>query len=278
MCRCWADGKTRTLPPHAEHVELDDEGWVGLRLDWLAHQEEHEAFARWKASCCPHPDMEAASEWISNWAGYRAFQAALAQLGWELFPVLEARLPETNGGMMPAAACATALVELSRFTELVSSSRATFLIDADTGEELYEYVPQYKGVFLLAGSEGIDVGVDPHGLFVVTRESPPRDLFRAMYVEQTAIERNEIGDPIRVRLVCLDTGRPSDPMPPIHGAEIPWPDGRSQDDAGRRRFACPRHLRVVTRSLHAADFDHILGALRRVFEAAVATGNSVRWT
>jgi hypothetical protein len=249
-CRCYADHKTRSPPPHAEHVELDDEGYVGLRLEWSGHREEHEAFRLWKATCCEHANMEAASERISNWAGVRALQSALAELGWERFPVLREHIPDANGGSVSPDASAAALDELARFTELVAASKNAFLVDADTGAEIFDYIPQYEGLFLFDSASG-DIGFDPRGIFVRLRD-PKREIFRAMHVEQRAIA----GDPKHVRLVCLDTQRESPPVCRVHGAA---------------------RLRVVTRARGAADFDFILRALRVVFRASVATGNPVRW-
>ncbi|WP_438040558.1 hypothetical protein [Sorangium sp. So ce128] len=146
MCRCWLDGTTRTPPPHAEHVAFDEEGQLCLTLP-EERQDAHDAFYAWMEDCCPHPRMWLASEWISNWAGLRAFQAALDRIGWQHFPTLHAELPAANGGMMPAGASARALGELARFAELVASVRSAFLVDSETGHKLYDFIPQYEGIF-----------------------------------------------------------------------------------------------------------------------------------
>jgi hypothetical protein len=278
MCTCWRAGRLRSAPPCAEHVVLDEEGYLSLQLPWEDHVAEHQAFLDWMRSACEHEDMKAASEWVSNWAGVRAFQTALRGIGAEHFPVLLAEIPDVNGGLMKPTDCAAGLRELARFVELVRSIRTTFLVDDETGVELHEYIPQYGGVFRLS-QEHENVGVTPQGLFVARRlgEDEMEIIFSAMRAEQVVIERDALGDARLVRLRCLDSGQESPPIPPISGEQIPWPDGRMQDDGGRCRFAHPRRLRVASRGLTAEDFDVILGALRRLFEASVATGNPVRW-
>ncbi|CAN98707.1 MULTISPECIES: hypothetical protein [Sorangium] len=278
MCRCWLDGTTRTPPPHAEHVGFDEEGQLCLTLP-EERQDAHDAFYAWMEDCCPHPRMWLASEWISNWAGLRAFQAALDRIGWQHFPTLQAELPAANGGMMPAEASARALGELARFAELVASVRSAFLVDSGTGDELYDFVPQYEGIFVMSGSEQVNLGFDVNGFFVRSRGAPPRELFRALRVEQILLEpeRTEAHEGGRVLLRDLDTGREFESRVAVPGGCIPWPDGRMQDDRGRVRSAYPRSFHVAQRALGVADFEQILGSLRRVFEASVATGNPVCW-
>ncbi|APR87986.1 hypothetical protein A7982_13335 [Minicystis rosea] len=260
-------------------MRVDEEGYLSLELPWEDHAAEHQAFWEWLGSACEHQNMNAASERVSNWSGVRAFQTALREVGEGHFPVLLAEIPDANGGLMKPAACAAGLRELARFTELVRSTRSTFLVDDETGTELYRYIPQYHGVFQLSREHG-DVGVDPEGLFVArhAEDGVGEIVFRAMRAEQIVIARNDLGDAELVRLRCLDSGQESPPIASITGRQIPWPDGRMEDDGGRCRFACPQRLGVIRRGLTVADFDFILGALRRLFEASSVTGNPVRWS
>ena len=278
MCRCWLDGTTRTPPPHADHVGFDEEGQLCLTLP-EERRDAHDAFYAWMEDCCPHPRMCLASEWISNWAGLRAFQAALARIGWQHFPTLQAELPAANGGMMPTEASARALGELARFAELVASVRSAFLVDSETGHELYDFIPQYEGIFIMSGSDQINLGFDVNGFFVRSRGAPPCELFRALRVGQILLEpeRTEAHERGRVLLRNLDTGSEFESRVAVPGRSIPWPDGRMQDDKGRVRSAYPRSFHVEQRALGIADFEQILGSLRRVFEASVATGNPVCW-
>src|SRR5579872_2123919 len=110
-CRCWEDG-TVTPCPFPELVFLDNEGYLNLTLSWKDNPDTHRRFDQWLRTCCPHEDMEYASEHISNWSGYRFLQQRLAEIGWQHFPTLKAELPNANGGVMQSSASRTALDEL----------------------------------------------------------------------------------------------------------------------------------------------------------------------
>jgi hypothetical protein len=58
---------------------------------------------------------------------------------------------------------------------------------------------------------------------------------------------------------------------------VPWPDGRMQDDQGRCNSAYPSSLAVERRKRAASEFDYILRPLRSVFQASLDTGNPVQW-
>jgi hypothetical protein len=163
-CRCWEEGQVTSPPPFAEHVKLDEEGFLHLDLPWSEHRDAHRAFDEWRESCCAHRDMEFASERIANWAGLRLFQGQLREFGIDQFPALRDVLPNGNGGMVPAAKSADALKELDDFASRDLGSKVV-LVDADTGEELQEFVPAYHGVFTWA-PRGWEGGVDPSGFFI----------------------------------------------------------------------------------------------------------------
>lgn len=273
MCNCYARGLT-TPPPHREQVRIDNEGYLALDLPWESHQAEHRAFDEWKAGACVHEDMNAACERISNWTGYRLFQQALGVVGWERFPTLLAVLPNANGGLVPAAESARCLAELRVFEECYRTS-VPALFDSETGAVLHLHVQVYQGVFIHGGRSGVHVGIDGRGLFVRERQGAQRELFRAMRIEQRPVV---CGDDEGAELVDLDSGVCLTVALRIHGAAIPWPDGRMQDDQGRWRFSEPARMHVAPHEQTAASFDFILGSLRTVFTASVETSNPVRWS
>jgi hypothetical protein len=244
-CTCYAEGKVQAFEP-AELVAPDDEGRPRLTVSWSGNEELHQRFDEWLKTACPHPRMQAASERISNWAGYRVLQEAMGRIGWERFPSLKQGLPEGNGGAMFPIEARKALGELDTFEREVAGMEEALLIDSDSGERVYDYVASYQGIFVWAGSRGVEIGFDPDGVFL---RRPERDggeeLFRAMRVEVTEDE-----------FVDRDTGR---------------------------RVACPaawgagRRFHVDVRPMAADRFDYVVAPLRRVFRAAVATGNPVIW-
>ncbi len=272
-CRCWEDGKT-PAPPCAP--SLDEDGWLEP-AEGADDIERSSAFYRWVNEACPHEDMEAVTQHISNWGGYRLFQEALEGLGWDHFPTLQRVFPEVNGGMAGPEDSRHCLAELTRFEELYRGD-SVVLMDADTGDELQSYVGSYGGVFVLNGRTGVDIGFDKDGLFLAERDAK-RVLFRAKRVAQRLLEPEATRDGRdgKVELANLDTGETFACTTAIPGKTVPWPDGRRQDDQGRVCTSYPNHLSVEVRSRDAGYFAYILAPLRTVFAAAVDIGNPVRW-
>lgn len=102
MCNCFRDGKT-TLPPFPrDWFETDEEGYINLKREHNSDENWVEQYA-WEQSCCEHEGMDFACERIPNWTGYRQFQAALGEIGWQKFPVLKQQLPNANGGLTSSA-------------------------------------------------------------------------------------------------------------------------------------------------------------------------------
>jgi hypothetical protein len=272
MCRCFVRGLT-TAPPHAEHVRVNDEGCVELDLPWENHRSEHRAFDEWMYAACAHESMEVATERISNWSGYRMFQEAIGDVGWDHFPTLRAVLPNANGGSASPLASKQCLDELQRF-EAAYEAEVAALFDSETGDVLHDYIRSYEGIFFYGGRGGLNVGVDERGLFVREREGAQRELFLARRIEQRPVM---LGGEEAAELVDLDSNATLVVELRIHGKAIPWPDGRMQNDDGRWRFAEPARMHVAPHKRTAASFEGILSSLRNVFSASVDTGNPVRW-
>src|SRR5690606_26891569 len=154
-----------------------------------------------------------------------------------------------------------------------------FVIDGNTGDKLYAYVPDYGGIFIWDGRHGHNIGVDEDGLFIVDAWELSRVVLRSRRCDQILHEpalTDTTGDG-RVEYVDLETGRRFECHTAIPGKEIPWPDGRMRNDEGRFRLEYPRLLVVEEQALTPAYFESIVTALRRAFEAAAETGNPVRW-
>jgi hypothetical protein len=218
---------------------------------------------------------------VANWSGYRLFQEALGRAGWEHFPVLREHLPQSNGGSMPASFAPTAFLELKYFKEEADLGTSLVLVDSETGKELRKSVESYDGQFIWGGKSGVNIGFDADGLWIRMRLDPPTVMFRSKSFEQRLLEpdvteRYEAGG---VQFMDRETGYSYVCTSAIsHGEAIPWPDGRMQDDKGRQRFRYPRFMHVETRMVTADEFAYVLQSLTELFEAAIATGNPVRWT
>ena len=280
-CNCYREGRTTPPPVPRELIVLEDDGTIELDLAYDGNEEQFAAFDQWMwgpPSCCEHEEaLHAARVRVANWGGYRAFQQALGQVGWERFPTLHDELPNSNDGTTSPAAAALALEELAAFRDS-DLGHNWFLVDDDSNETIYEYIAAYEGVFAWDGLSGFNVGIDPRGLFIVERNTqPPREVFRAMRLEQRLL------DPAReagggVELVDIDTGQRLESPTAVPGRQIPWPDGRMQNDEGKVRTSYPRRLRVEERAISTAEFAYAVEPLEEVFRAAVMTGNPVCWT
>jgi hypothetical protein len=277
MCCCFQMGRTTEPPFPREWLEIDDEGYLNLKAEFDSNDTFAMLYA-WQQECCEHSGLDQASEHLANWSGYRLFQEALGSVGWDRFPVLHRELPEANGGRMDARSAALALEELADFRAIGFLGSNFWLVDTATGEGFMEYVESYQGIFILSGSTGLDVGFDGDGLFI--RDRKGSEHFRAMRLRQTLLdpEDEDYGpEPSRVEFLDLDTGQTFVCRIAISGNQIPWPDGRMQDDKGRYRFDHPAEIHVESRSVLSTDFDYIIEPLTRLCRTSMETGNPVRW-
>jgi hypothetical protein len=279
MCSCLAEGRT-TPPPFGERFIINDAGFPDLLSSNDAELErDMPALRDWLQSCCEHPNMEQTRVYVSNWNDYNAFVRALERVGEEHFPVLLRELPETNGGLTPAESAQKALGELAYFRSLDEVDRNIFVVNGETSERLYAYVPEHAGIFVWDGRHGHNIGVDHDGIFIEDVWELSRVVFRARRVEQVLLEPQltEIGGDGHIRYTDVDSGRHFECKTAIPGKEVPWPDGRMRNDEGRFRLEYPRLIAVEEQPLHAAYFDYITVPLTEIFQAAAATGNPVRW-
>jgi hypothetical protein len=277
MCNCFRDGKTKPPPFPREWLEVDGEGYLNLKQEH-DHRENWYKVDEWQQTCCEHEDMEFAAEHIGNWTGYRQFQTALGLVGWQHFPVLKAQLPNANGGLMPAAACAQALLELDHFTAAGEIGVKTVLVNTATGEGLYEHVAAYEGVFIFSASRGVNVALSELDFFAIDTNSG-EVLFRATRFRQFHISGQPVTED-REGLMWenLDTGAVYESGIVIRGNQIPWEDGSWRKPDGSCRFENVSEFHVEQRPWLVASSDYVVSALREVFAASVETGNPVRWS
>ena len=216
---------------------------------------------------CPHEDRLLAVEEVGNWAAYRGFQHALSRIGWQHFPVLHAVLPRANDGTAPASTAPAALAELQSFTQHTDLGEQALLCDDDTGDVVWEQLHAFGGANVLVVSaddptRDLVMGVDLDGFFVRRGDvHGGEELFRATTFGQEVIRR---GDSPAVRFTD-DTHSVTVARGPIRHPDPAHPHGP------------PVRLRTRSRRRTPDDFAPTVGALRRLLDASVETGNPVVW-
>ena len=299
-CNCLKEGKTKPyMLPFGWRFD-EQEGHFYPDIDTDDDDEfddKWQDLQDWAADACDHADMIHTFERIANWFGYRKFLNALERHGWEHFPALEAELPDGNQGTTSPEAAAEILHELGYFREHVASLNY-FLVDTLTDEVLHEYNEAYQGIFLYDGRSGVDIGIDPDGLFIMERKRERtfmddvgdiikgipgmperRELFRAQRFEQRLLEPqltvSHQGGKVEYfnadsedRFICSAA---------ISGKQIPWPDGSMENDAGQVRLEYPQVMHVEARPVESDHYAYIVEPLISVCEASIETGNPIVW-
>ncbi len=278
MCSCFRLGQTCSPPFPRDWLHIDAEGYLNLKPEYDSVDRAVEV-CRWMETCCHHPNMDAASEHIANWPGYRLFQQAMGKVGWDRFPILRRELPEANGGLTAPSAASMALAELDEFRRCGEVTTTICLVDTAKNIVLQKQINAYEGIFIRDGRSGLEAGIDGSGFYLRDRESGV-ELFRAARFRQTlqAPQRYRPGPEAgRVLFHDLDSGREFECRTAVPGRTIPWPDGRMEDDRGRCNFEYPPELHVESRAEKPSDFEHIVGPLEKVFRASIEFDNPVRW-
>ncbi|MCL1838325.1 MAG: hypothetical protein FWG47_03290 [Propionibacteriaceae bacterium] len=250
-CRCWVDGLT-TEPPIDRSLLGYEEGYVYAVK--LADDDIDEFWNRadlvgyWSQTCCPHPGLEYCREWVGNWPSVRLFTTYVNLCDDGQFTVLRDIMPSVNGGEVSPVVSAAALAECEAFIEAVTGKSAYFLVDADTGKELYQHIPVYSGFpYGVPDTSGFDMD----GVFVVEDQV---EVFRAARARQQ-YQMNPAGDGWVMTLT-------SD-------------DGSTYARVTRHRSE-DRTWEVRCRRLRAEDIPCI-NALKRLFRACVEINMPVCW-
>jgi hypothetical protein len=205
-----------------------------------------------------------------NWTAYRSFQQALETAGWDHFPTLRAELPDTNDGVTSVIAAPAMLDELVFFLERADLGWTIVLVDTDTGEELHEYVAAYNGEFCF-GRTGYRFGVDGNGFFIrLVAGGAPTEVFRAMRVQQILPDQSSLTPDreLMVEYVDLDSGLRYSCIEPMV---------KVVHRQGQFGFEYLNRMHVIRRKKGAKEFESVVNSLRTVFDAAVETGNPIRW-
>jgi hypothetical protein len=240
-CRCWKDAGLDGA------IGFDEDGWLELL-------KPEDPLARWWFQTgCEHEGFTVAWADLGSLSGQRFMRQACEAIGWSLLPTLREVLPTTNDGLIPVDDVPAVLSELDLFESQVSTIEETVLVDEATGDAIYGCIGAHGSVFGMYGA--LQAGIDPDGFFV--RDSaaePPVEVFRSKRFTQRALDDGMVeftggSGPVRLPLFLV-------------GSVLP---------------VTPERLVAVTRPQRPEDWTYRLALLRDLCEAALATGNPVKW-
>jgi len=277
MCSCIKKGLI--IPCEFKDIfEIDEEGYPSLTIDYEGNELIHQKFDEWIANSCPHEDMEMAYERISNWYGVRVFQNTLFNLNKNnRFETLLSEIPEANGGVTTPINARKMLEELNIFLTFDTFSKKHVLVNEQSSEEIWEYVPQYEGRMILSGSEGVNLGIDENGFFIETDKG--MELFRSNRFKQNLNNRGitERHGSAEVQYTDLNDGSTFTCSSAISGKQIQWDDGNWENEKGQVRFEYPENFKTEVKEREPGEFRYIIEPLKIICEASIETDNPIRW-
>ncbi|MEO1286203.1 MAG: hypothetical protein AAFV93_00440 [Chloroflexota bacterium] len=261
------------MSEYEQLIGIDEDGYFSLLLDYEGNEEIFKVFFRWENDACEHLRMTYASEHISNWSGYRYFQEALADVGWDNFPTLKQELPQSNGGATTSNSAKFMLQELALFRQLADDRQIPSLIDTSNGKVLYTYIEAYDGVFSWNSKNNLRLGIDADGFFI-EEHYPDYPNNRRLYVskrfEQRILEHHDNGRVKQVEFYDADTEERFISSSAVSRSYFELADGE-------RKTEYPRLLHVENRQIDASEYDYQLTALEKICRASIKTTNPIIW-
>ena len=277
MCNCIQDG-LKVPDEFADVFAIDGDGYPSLMIDYDGNEEKYHRFDKWVQEACPHDDMDIASERIANWYGVSLFRNELAhQNATGRLDTLLRELPNANGGCTSPEDAATMLQELRIFKETDGVKQKFVLVNEQTGDAVWEYIPQYEGKMIQSGSEGIQLGLDEAGFLIQTTQG--QTVFRSSRFKQSLKnkEGTENHGNAEVEYIDLNSHQFFVCCTAISGEQIRWSNGEWENEKGQVRFEYPKHFYTETRDREVDEFQYIIEPLSAICEASVKTGNPIRW-
>lgn len=263
LCRDYPEGRT-TPCPFPEHFHYDPAAAPALDLPYADNEEAHATFREWLLTCCDHPNMIYAQEFIAGWRAYRVFAEVLEDLGTDAFPLLNRELPDGEDGLTTPQRAAQMLAEIERFEALETVGEQAVLVDDERGEDMSVGSDVMGGALTMDRVSGYDVGFDESGFFVRDRWELNRLLFHARHVEQRLIHPENL----QVEYVNRDSGA-------TFLCSVPLGKSITGEDGTPRMYL--QLFSVELRPMGPSRFVHITGPLKRILQASIEVGNPIRW-
>lgn len=276
MCDCISKGLT--IPEEfSKYFKIDEDGYPGLTLEYKGNEALHHRFEDWVFNACPHEEMELASEHVANWVGVRAFQNFLKSIDDSVYQIILEQLSNANGGIVEPAIVREILASLRALQNSEKGFDAIVLLDEETSEVIWEYIPAYKGKMILNSRENLNLGINESGFFI--EESKSGVVFCSKRFEQRLFEpeKTEADSENLVEYKDLASEKTFTCKTAIFGSPIQWPDGNWQNSEGKMRFNCPKLLKLGTQYQSQSDYKYIIEPLIRLCEASSLTNNPIRW-
>lgn len=269
-CRCWELGLFAKTPLSAL-LEIDEDGYLDLREPERDDDHLWHRMRMWQRTACVHPEMKFIDRHLANWRGVGDFVTALMAAGSERFPTLLHEIPSANGGLTTAVSAVDMLAEMRVFSTLRDLGREIVLLDSDSGETIENTNRESPYFFSLSPNERL--GLSEEG-FLIVRDD--RVVFRSTRFAQDVLEIAGPDGSGETRFRSCDDGAFATARiavgVPFHSPEIVAGNPR-----GHVRHRFPENLHVELRAVTPGDFDYIVERLTELCEAAIETGNPIRW-
>jgi hypothetical protein len=209
----------------------------------------YEKLCDWREASCQHWGMEICSARVGSWPEVSVFRSYVSRFDDGQLSTLRNLLPHRNSGSVSPEQASAVLSELDLLCERAVGCPGWFLVDADTGEEEYDYNPRWGGNWAFSHG-GISCGFDPAGIFV---RKDDVEVFRSMAVQQRVKYEDD-------RDVVTFIGD--------DGSQFTFDGmGFGRDDLD---------LKVVARPLVQDDIPCVK-PLRELFQASIETDTPVYW-
>jgi hypothetical protein len=267
MCNCYRDGKTTPCPyPHefiADPHEFPTLEWQS-QPDEITTRKAYAELHEWLLTCCEHPNMNAALEFIASWKSYQTFSDLLDTLDKEHFPHLNVHLPDGEDGITPPEVAPLILEEIQRFEQMQSKMTQAVLVDSERDDVISMGSQVLNGTLAMDRVSGFDIGFTEEGFFVRDRWELNRVVFSAKRLEQRLLRPEEM----QVEYVDLESGR-------SFVCNTPFGKAFTGEDGLPRMYL--QFFQIEQRPLSENRFAYILEPLKRVCKASIETNNPIRW-
>ncbi|OBH17954.1 hypothetical protein [Mycolicibacter sinensis] len=306
-CNCYREGLTTEPPMPRSRLKIDERGDV-VPIHF-SHDDDDDTdddidmwdeLMNWKETACAHPSMQLAGELMGNIMSIAWLRSVAAGLPADRFGNLAEILCGLSGMMdsyQPASDVRRASPELDALlrqdyvglTRIICAD-GDWVVDNQVDRGAVDYASfhslDYGAGYNAPWPDLVELGIEAYEFVVRTRAEQPRELLRARILRQEwdagNVEYHEHGRRRQVSLVTFTNVQNGESVRVrsfgISSVAV------SDDAAGhgglpngdeRRRY--PSFLFISERKLMLAECWWQLAALKRLFDASVASGNPVVW-